>query len=139
MRRQARDVFEAGAQWWHVNLDDSESVVEVGPEQAAPDLVEEVLVARRDDTHVEVFGALGAEAGDLAGLEEAQQLGLKLERQIANLVEEQSAPVRHGKGTFFVLDRTREGALYVAEQRAFDEGGRRCATVERDEGVVLAR
>ena len=49
---------------------------------------------RRDDAHVDLAIAGGAERLDLLALERAQKTRLQLERQLADLVEEQRAAVR---------------------------------------------
>src|SRR6266542_2870920 len=48
-------------------------------------LVLEVAVGGGDDAHVDLDGLVGADAADLALLERAQELGLQIERQLAEL------------------------------------------------------
>ena len=58
---------------------------------------------------------------DLALLQRAQQLGLQLERQLADLVEEQRAAVRELEAARAALQRAGEGAALVAEELALDQ------------------
>ena len=50
-----------------------------------------------DHPHVDLDLLAAAEALDHPLLQEAQQLGLQAERQVADLVEEQRAAVRHAR------------------------------------------
>ena len=76
------------------------------------------------------------EPPDLPRFEHAEQLGLQLERELADLVEEHrpaagllehADPPRHGAG---------EGALLVAEQLGLEQVGRQRAAVHDQEAVV---
>ena len=62
-----------------------------------------------------------ADALDLALLEDAEQLGLRLQGQLADLVEEERAPVGQLEAADPPGDGAGEGALLVAEQLALDE------------------
>ena len=64
---------------------------------------------------------LGADRIDLAVLQRAQQLDLRLERQLADLVEEQRAAVGLLELADALVDGAGEGALLVAEQDALDQ------------------
>jgi hypothetical protein len=80
-----------------------------------------------------------APTGHTIRLEDPQELGLRGQRQLADLVEEQRAAVGRGEATDAVVDRAGERALQVAEQLGLDQavGDRRA--VDRDErpGVAL--
>ena len=58
---------------------------------------------------------------DLAVLHGAQQLDLHLERQVADLVEEQRAAMRLDELAGVLFGGAGEGALLVAEQDALDQ------------------
>ena len=74
-----------------------------------------------------------ADALDLALLDRAQQLGLQVEPQIADLVEEQRAAVGQLELADALLQRAGERALLVAEQRALDQLARNRGEVDGDE------
>ncbi len=59
--------------------------------------------------------------GDLVALQHAQQLGLQLERHVADLVEEERAARRLAEASRAALDGAREGALLVAEELALEQ------------------
>ena len=93
---------------------------------------------RGDDAHVDLDVTRVAEAPDLLLLEGAQELHLQVERQLADLVEEQRpaaglleepAPICGGVG---------ERALLVPEQLALEEVLGDGAAVDGDERRVLA-
>ena len=89
-----RDVLLALAQRRHVDRHHREAEVEILAELALLHLALQVLLGRRDDADVDLDGAVAADAPDLALLEHAQELGLQVERQLAELVEEDGAAVR---------------------------------------------
>ena len=91
---EQRHVVLALAQRRHAHAHHGEPVVEILAERAAIDLAHEVAIGRGDDAHVDGDDLRAADAADLALLERAQQLRLQLERQLADLVEEQRAAVR---------------------------------------------
>ena len=80
-----------------------------------------------------------ADAPDLALLERAQQLRLQVERQLAELVEEQRAAVGLLEQAGARHHRAGEAALLVAEQLALDQVRRHRAAVEHDELVLRER
>ena len=67
----------------------------------------EIAVGRRDDAHVDLARARLADATDLARLDGAQELRLQLEGQLANLVEEDGAPVGRLEGADALAVRAR--------------------------------
>ena len=94
---------------------------------------------RGDDPHVDVLRLRRADPLERAFLQHAQQLGLQVERQIADLVEEQRAAVRELEASLPRGDRAGERAAGMAEQLAFDQGRRQRRAVDDDERVRAAR
>src|SRR5690606_15857444 len=80
-----------------------------------------------------------ADADDLALLEHPQQLGLEVERQLADLVEEDRAAVGLLEAAGAVDHRPGEGALAVAEEHPLGELAWDRGAVLDDEGAGLAR
>ena len=64
-------------------------IVQVVAKSAVRDSFLEIAVRRGDDADVDLSRARSAEALELTLLQDAQKLGLQIERQVANLVEEQ--------------------------------------------------
>ena len=67
----------------------------------------QVAVGGGDDAHVDRDGSCAAEPAHHARLERAQQLRLQLERQLADLVEEERAAVGALEGAGDAGDRRR--------------------------------
>ena len=65
--------------------------------------------------------AVAAEPGDLPLLQHPQQLGLRGERQLADLVQEQGAALRGLERALARGDRAGEGTPLVPEQLALDQ------------------
>jgi hypothetical protein len=72
-------------------------------------------VGRRQHANVDRRGHIAANRLDLAVLQDAQQLGLRCERKIRDLIEEDRAAVRRGQAAAACLCRPGECALHVAE------------------------
>ena len=80
-----------------------------------------------------------AEALELLLLQHAEQLGLQLRRDVADLVEEQRPLVGQLEAADLLADGAGEGALLVAEQLALQQPRGDGRAVELDEGPVPAR
>ena len=133
---QQRQIGLAVAQRRQLHLDDREAVVEIRAELVRADLLAQAAVGRGDDAHVDRHVVVGADAADLAALEHAQQLGLQVEAQLADLVEEDRAAVRGLEHALARGDRAGEGAALVAEELALEQLGRHRAAVDDQERLV---
>src|SRR5262245_12260072 len=74
-----------------------------------------------------------------AFLDRAQQLRLKVQRHVADLVQEQRAAMRRPNETFAVARRTGKRALLVTEELAFEQRFRNRSAVHRNEGPGTSR
>ena len=122
----------------HVDREDVEPVVEVFAELAGLGEVEQPPVGGRDDADIDALGAGRADRLDLALLDGAQQLDLRVERQFADLVEEERAAMGFGELAALVGDGAGEGALLVPEEGGFDQVGGDRAAVDGDERLAGA-
>ena len=102
---------------------DVQPIVEILAEFARLDGALEVLVRRGDDPDVDADRLAAAETLDLLGLQHPQQLDLPLERQLADLVEEDRRAVRLLEPADLLSNRTGVGAALVAEQLALEQPG----------------
>ena len=98
-----------------------EAIIKVFAEAAVGDHRFEVLVRRADDARVDRDRLTPADALDHPLLEEAQQLDLERQRDVADLVEEQGAALRHLDLADVRLDRAGERAALVAEQLGLEQ------------------
>ena len=110
------DVLAALAERRHADREDVEPVVEVLAEAALLDEVDEAPVGRRDQAEVDADRLPRADRVDLAVLQRAEQLDLRVGRQFADLVEEERALVRLAEFAGVLVGGAGEGALLVAEE-----------------------
>src|SRR5262249_29484881 len=99
----------------------------------------QVAMSGGHQTHIHLDGARAAEALELLFLQGAEQLGLKLLRGVAYLVEEECSLVRQLEAADLLHDGAGEGALLVSEQLALQQPRGDGRTVQLDEGAALAR
>src|SRR6185295_974982 len=97
------------------------AVVKIAAETSRRDLGLEILVRGRDDANVDLDRLLRADALKRLLLQDAQNLGLRLQAHVADLVEEERAGVGQLEFSLAVLDRAGERSLLVAEELRFDE------------------
>src|SRR5262249_30085332 len=79
-----------------------------------------------------------AEPLELVLLQDTKELGLELERDVADLVQEESALVRELEAADPLGEGARERALLVAEELALEQAARERGAIELDERAVLA-
>src|SRR5262249_57515454 len=94
---------------------------------------------RGEDADVERDRAVSADAPDVGPLERAEELGLQREIEVADLVDEQRAPVRLLEDALARRDGPRERSALVAEELGLDEVRRDRRAVEHDERLRGAR
>ena len=121
-----------------MNGDDVEPVEQILTETSVLHLVLEIDIGGGNDAHIHLDGFHPTEAHELALLHHAQQLGLRLERDVADLVEEDAAFVREIEQTLLGVDGTGEGALDVTKEGGLEQVGRKVARVDGDERLVRA-
>src|SRR6185312_14535497 len=136
---EERDVVAALAQGRQRHAHDVEPVEQVFAELALLHQAAEIAVGGDEDAHVDLDGALGADAAQLALLQDAQELDLHRRWHLAHLVEEQGAAVGDLEEAAALGVGAGEGAAHVAEERGLEQrlgdGGARLG----DEGLAAAR
>ena len=133
---ERRDVLAALAQRRNLDAEDVEPVVEIVAERALCHDLREVAVGGGDDAHVDLDRRRRADRQDLLRFDGAQQLHLQVERQIADLVEEDRAAARALEQAFLVGDRAGEGAAQVAEELALEQTLGNGAAVDGQKDLV---
>ena len=93
VRGQRRDVLAPLAKRRQSNLDRVQAEEQVLPEPAGGHFFAEVRVGGRDDADIGLTGARRADPLEVAGLEDAEQFGLQIDRDVRDFVEEQGAAV----------------------------------------------
>ena len=94
MLRERRDVLAPLAHGRHDDPHDVEAVQQVEPEARGRHFRPQVAIGRGDDADVDAAGDVLAHAPQLPFLNDAQHLGLRARRQLADLVEKERAAVR---------------------------------------------
>ena len=119
--QQQRHVGGALAQWRRVQGQHVEAVVQIFAKAASGNLGLQVAVGGGNHAHVHGHGLGAAHRVDHALLQHAQQLDLQLQRQVANLVQEDGAVLRQLKAPDPVGHGAGKRALAVAKQLALNQ------------------
>ena len=136
---QLGDIVAALAQRRHLDRNNPQAEIQVLAEFACRDQRLEVLVGRRYHPRLDLERLDAADPGELALLQHAQQLGLQLDRQVADFVEEDGAGVGHLEFAGAPLGRSGERAALMPEQLALEQAVRNCRAVDGDERRAPAR
>jgi hypothetical protein len=139
MASELRHVLQVLAQGRNADAADVQAVQEVGAEAAGGHLPLQVAVGGRDDAHVDVQRVVGADRLDLALLQRPQELRLHVQRQLADLVQEERRPGGHAELARPLLLRAGEGAAHMAEELALDHRLGQRGAVHVDQGTLRAR
>src|SRR5262249_39047608 len=127
------------AQRRQLDRNDVDPVVEVFAELAFLDGAFQVDVGRGDETEFRLDRLGAADTLDFAFLNRPQQLGLKIEAQIADLVQEQRAVRRELDLAELLSMCAGKGAALVSEQRALRELAGNRGEVDGNERRVRIR
>ena len=118
------DIVPALAQRRQLDRKNVEPVIKILAEFSFLRRLLQIPVGGGDHADIDFLRPRAAHGLKLPFLKHAQQLHLKLHRQLADFVEKDRAAVGEGKAAFALLCRAGEGALFMAEQLAFDQGRR---------------
>ncbi len=99
----------------------------------------EIATRRRDDARVERNPLARADGLHAALGERAKELRLRLERELAELVEKHGAALREDERRAAIAGRTRERSARVTEERRLGEAVRNRSAIDDDERTILAR
>ncbi len=120
-RRQHRDVHRPLLERRQPDREGVHPVEQVLAEAALAHELVERAVGGRDQPEVDVDRLAAAQPLEAALFEDAQDLGLRHQRQVADLVEEEGAAVGQLEPARLALVRAGEGALLVAEDLRFEQ------------------
>ena len=135
---ERRNIFTAITKGRDGDGKDVEAVVKVGAIFFVGDEMFEVGIGGGDETDINFLSACAAEAFELLFLKDAQKLGLKVERDVADFVEKEGAFMSEFKAADALRDGAGEGTLFVAEELAFEQAGGDGGAVELDQRAVAA-
>src|SRR6202043_824773 len=83
----------------------------------------QVLVGGRNNANIGARCPRAADCLELTLLQDAEQLGLKLQWHVSNFIEEQSAAIRQREAADMRIDGARKGSTFVSEELAFEKPG----------------
>ena len=135
---QQRDVLGAFAQRRQTDPHDVEPVKQILAKLPGGDRLFEPLVRRGNDANIHRDRIIAADALDGAVLQHTQNLGLRRQRHVADLVEEQRALVALLKLADALRAGPGERALFVAEQLALEQALRDRCAVDRQIRFIVA-
>ncbi len=107
------------------DLDAANAPVEIVAEGLGVDHRGERLVRGGDDANVDIDRLARADRQDLPAFQRAQELHLKRELEVTDLVEKQRPAARLDEETTRIRRGAREGASLVTEERRLEERGAR--------------
>jgi len=98
----------------------------------------QISVGRCDEAHIHAAGVRASQTLELLFLQHSQELGLQLERNVPDLIQEKRAAVGQLKAPDALRDRSRKGASFVAEQFALQQTRGNSSTIDLDERPFAA-
>ena len=113
--------------------------VEIVAKRSRFDHRAQVAIRRRDQPQINLVAMRRADRLNLVRLDRAQQLGLELERQLADLVQEQRAAVGRAEIALRFVARVGKGATHVTEQLRLGQRFDQVGAVQRHERTVWNR
>ena len=138
MLHEQRHIVFAIAQRRELDVNHMQAVVQIFAEASFFHQLAQIHVGGGDDAHIHFDHVHPAEAHELAFLHHAQQLGLRLEGNVADFVEEDAPFVGQVEEAFLRVHRAGECAFYVPEQRGFEKIRRQVAGVHGHERAIFA-
>src|SRR5579859_1847241 len=132
-------IGEAVAKGRNEKRDDVQAIEKILAKGAARDFLVEVFVGGGDDANIDAHGLIGADRLEALLFEHAQNFCLRAKAHVADFVEKKRAAVGGLKFSGFVVARSGEAALDVAEKLGFDELFGNGGAIDFNEGAFAAQ
>src|SRR5262249_25195709 len=133
------DVLAAVAKRRNTKADHIEAIEKVLAKAALLDHGGQVAVGGSEDATLGGYAVRGSDGTNLLFLQGAQQLGLQIKRQRANLVEEHGSTVGGGQQTVLGAVGPGEGTFNIAEELAFNQCRDERSAINRQERLPGVR
>src|ERR1700730_6878348 len=130
MCRQRRDIFATPAQGWQRDWKHIQAVVEVAAKFAPLHHVRQISVGRCHEPNVHLVSPSAAQTLELLFLQDPQQFGLKGQRNISYLVQEQRPFVGQFETTNLLRDSACKSALLMAKELTFQQIERNSSAIQ---------
>ena len=131
-----RDVVHPFTEWRQVNLENRKPVKQVLAKMSIGNFFCQVAVGGGYHAHIHFDRLRIADLEKLAGFENTEQLSLKIERHLADLIEEDRAVVGFFEQAFRLFECTGESSCLVTEHLAFQQVAAERGTVDGDKGFI---
>src|SRR3954447_24663759 len=119
--------------WKHV-----QPIIQVHSEPLFSHHTLKILVRSGNYPHIDASRLRTPESFELLFLNHAQELGLKLDRQLANFVQEKRTTMGGLKPTYSLCQGPSKGTSLMSKELALDQRGRDCRTVECYEPLLAS-
>src|SRR5215470_1471204 len=116
-----------------------QSVKQIGTEMPIRNTALQVTISRRDHADISVNSAVSAHPLEFFFLKDSQQGDLHFCCQLANFVKKDRSAMGSFESADPLLQRSGERALFVAEQLARDQFGRKCCAIHFNESPAGPR
>ena len=134
-----QDVFTPVAQGRKGNSHDVQPVVEIFAKLPPIDLFLQLGIGGGDDADVHPDILHAADFSEGRFLNQPQELGLQVDRQVAYFVEEEGPAVGHFDQSLLVAAGVGERAFFMAEKFRLHQIGRKRCAIDLDEHAVPGR
>lgn len=135
---QQWDVFHSFSERRQFHREDAQSIEQILPKAPGLGFSPQVSIGRRDHSNVDSPSSFFTDALNFAFLKDPQQLGLQVERNLADSIKEQSAAIGEFKSPGSVTQRSRERTFGVTEEFAFVKFTWDCGAIDLDQRPLTA-
>src|SRR5882672_1608596 len=134
MMHQQWDISRAFPQGWNVNRKNIQAVKQIFAKCLLLNHLPQIAISGCDQACIGSQRARASQTFELPFLEHAQQLGLKLERDVADLIQKYRSAIGQFKAADALRDSAGKSAFLVSEELAFEQARWNGGTVELNKG-----
>src|SRR5256885_15209031 len=113
--------------------------IKIFAECTVPVRLLEITIRSRHDTNIDLGADVAPNPAHFLFLQGAKKLGLHLERELPDLVQEKGAAVRCLEESVLRFESAGEGASLVSEELTFDQSGHQRAAIDGDKRAMSER
>ena len=119
MSHQRGYVFLARSQSWQQHREDIESIIKVAAKLVPLHHLLQISVCGGNHSDIYAMRSTASETFEFAFLQNAQQIGLQRQRDIADLVSKERSFVRKFEASDFLCNRSGESSFFMTKELAF--------------------
>src|SRR5438105_3267417 len=133
------NIIDTLAKWRHGNRKYVDPIIQIGPESALLNHGGQIAMCGSDQSNIDANRAAASKSFELAFLNHPQQLGLELQRNVADFIQQKSSLVRQLKPPDSLRQRTGERAFLMSEKLTLEQSRRNCSAVDLYKFPVASR